>query len=208
MTNEQLAVLIKNNKNNKYISELWENVEKLMYFKANKYYYAMTDKFKAYGIDIVDLNQELYFAFLNAINNYDPHKNFKFVTILEFYIKNTINSIFNKAKNKNNPLNNSESLDNSISNSDDIGFFEIIADENNNIQKAIEENSKAEIVRNEVNKLGEKQKKIIKLYYFHNKNDCEISQKLKTSSSNIFQIRRTALAKLKKSPILNYIYYN
>ena len=207
MTNEQLALLIKNGGNNKYIPVLWKNIQTLINIKADKYYYAMTDKFKAYGIDIGDLRQELYFAFLEAINAYNAEKKLKFVTFLEFPIKNTIYRIFNNRQEKYNPLNTAESLDKSLSDSNDISLSEIIEDKKCNIFDTLEKHSKAEIIRNEVDKLNDTQKRIIKLYYFHDKADCEIAKKLCTTSSNIFQIRRASLANLKKAPILNFIYY-
>lgn len=207
MTNEELAVSIKKNKNDKLIPELWKKVQTLMYIKADKYYYSMTDKFKASGVDIWDLRQELYFAFLEAIRVYDPERKLKFVTYLEFPIKNTVNrAIGNKGKTE--PLNTAESLDKPIAGANELTLSEMIIDEKNNILKMIDEHTDSEIIRNEAKKLHGKQKTVIRLYYFENKSDSEIAQKLGTTASNAFQIRRRALANLKRSPVLNFIYYS
>ncbi len=207
MTNEQLAEAIKKNKNKKYIAMLWKNVQNLMYIKADKYYYAMIEKFKAAGADIWDLRQELYFAFLEAVKAYDPEKNLKFVTYLEFHIKNTVNRAAGICG-RNEPLNQAESLDKPVPGTEDITLAEMISDEKNNILKIIKGHTDSEIIRNETQKLHGKQKITVMFYYFDNKSDAEIAQDIGTTASNVFQIRRRALSNLRKSPVLNFIYYS
>lgn len=207
MTNEQLAASIKIEKRYELISMLWKQVQTLMYIKADKYYYYMPDKFRRAGVDIWDLRQELYLAFLDGIKAYDPKSPLKFITFLEFPIKNTIKRVLGSYTSKIEPLNNAESIDKPVSNCDDLTAADMIADENIDIFEIIENHSDSEIVRAEVEKLHGKQKIIVKLYYFHNKSDCEIAKRLGTTSSNVFQIRRRALAALRKSSILKLLYY-
>lgn len=207
MTNEQLAKAIKTNKNNRLIFKLWNNVRKLIYIKCDKYYFSLNDRFKASGIDIWDLRQEMYFAFLEALKAYDPDKNFKFVTYLEFPIKNAVKKALGIGC-KFQPLNNSESLDKPVAGQEELTLSDMITDEKDDILKIIRKNTDSEIIRNEVEKLHGKQKNIIVLYYFNDKNDGEIARYLATTPSNIFQMRRRALAGLKKSPVLNFIYYS
>ncbi len=207
MTNEQLASAIKNDKNDRLILKLWDNVRKLIYIKCDKYYLALNDRFKASGVEIWDLRQEMYFAFLEALKAYNPDKNLKFVTYLEFPIKNIVKHALGIGC-KVQPLNNSESLDKPVVGQEDLTLTDMIADEKNNILKIIGRNTNSEIIRSEVRKLQGKQKNIIILYYFNDKNDGEIAKYFNTTASNVFQIRRRALSGLKKSPILNFIYYS
>lgn len=206
MTNEQLAESIKKDGKYELLPILWKNVKKFTYIKADKYFYYMPDKFRAAGADIWDLRQELYFAFLEGLKYYDINSQLKFVTFLEFPIKNAVKRLIGGYGRKSEPLNDCESIFETVNNSDEMTISDSIADETN-IFDIIESHSESEIIRAEVEKLPENKKIIIKQYYFNNKTDNEIAEALGTTSSNVSQLRRNALSVLSRSPLLKLLYY-
>ena len=73
MTNEELVMVIKGG-NDELTPSLWERVERFAHVKATDYYYLHTDLCARAGVTLDDLKQESYFAFMAAVNYYDPDK--------------------------------------------------------------------------------------------------------------------------------------
>lgn len=87
MTNEQLAVLIKQGEQER-TPELWENVRKLLYKLSFHQYTAHADLFKQQGLSLEDIQQESYFAMLGAVEAYNPERN-SVIRILTIYARCT-----------------------------------------------------------------------------------------------------------------------
>lgn len=119
MTNEQLAIFVGQGGNDELIPLLWENVRKLLYMRADRYYRAYKDDCSAYGITSWDLRQAAYTAFLNAIPAYkrkseeQPDKEYKFTSFLKYPFKNAIRNLLTK-----DILNTSDSLNRTVTDSD------------------------------------------------------------------------------------------
>lgn len=100
MTNEQLAILIKQGEQER-TPELWENVRKLLYKLSLRQYTAHAELFKQQGLAAEDIQQESYFAMLGAVKAYDPEKGYMFTTYLNLQLKRRIRDILRL----NDPLN-------------------------------------------------------------------------------------------------------
>lgn len=83
MTNEELAVLIKAGYT-EYIPQLWEQVDKFIWLKANWRADAIDGRG---GVTAEDLHQAGYLALLSAVENFDPAKEYKFLTYLDKRLK-------------------------------------------------------------------------------------------------------------------------
>ena len=83
MTNEELVMIIKGG-NDELTPSLWERVERFAYVKATDYYYLHTDLCTRAGVTLDDLKQESYFAFMAAVNYYDPDKGFLFLSFMTY----------------------------------------------------------------------------------------------------------------------------
>ena len=83
MTNEELAVLIKAGYT-EYIPQLWEQVDKFIWLKANWCADAIDGRG---GVTAEDLHQAGYLALLSAVDNFDPAKEYKFLTYLDKRLK-------------------------------------------------------------------------------------------------------------------------
>ena len=67
MTNEQLAAFIKQGDNDELIPILWERIRKIMYMKSDSVYSTLQGRFQQCGVDIWDLKQSCYMAFLRTV---------------------------------------------------------------------------------------------------------------------------------------------
>lgn len=202
MTNEMLADCIAKSRNDEYIRILWKNVNRLLYLKADKIYFALKERFMAAGVDENDIKQECYFVFLEAMKAYKPP--YKFVTFLEFPFKKMVSRLL-KGNMKAQEL-YCLSLE-SEQYEDEKSLSETLADENDDIVRIVDERMECEIIRAEVEKLGDKQKKVIKLYYFADMNDAEIADVCGRRPESIFQLRHRALSQLKRSAVLQKLYF-
>lgn len=69
--------------------ELWESVRPVLSLKAYSFYLRCgADTCARHGVTLDDLQQESYFAFLDAVNAYKKDKGYHFTTYLNFSTKN------------------------------------------------------------------------------------------------------------------------
>ena len=199
MTNEEIAQKLKVSYDCKMALILWENVKKLLYMKSEKIYRSLKERFSALGIELSDIKQECYFVFLNAIKAY--RLPYKFVTFLEFPFKQMIDKLLNKNQN---PY--TENID-ELKNSDGYSLCETLCNSDEDIFLLLDKRTDSEIVRAEVEKLSGKQREVIKLFYFEDLSDTEISKLFSNSPVSVGQLRHRALLKLKRSAVLQKLYY-
>lgn len=91
MTNEELVMVIKGG-SDELAPSLWERVERFAYAKATDYYWLHTELCAKAGVTLDDLKQESYFAFVAAVNYYDPDKGFLFMTFMNYPLQTAFNS--------------------------------------------------------------------------------------------------------------------
>lgn len=121
MTNEELVMVIKGG-NDELAPSLWERVERFAYAKATEYYYSHTELCARAGVTLEDLKQETYFAFMAAVNYYDPDKGFLFLTFMTYPLQTAFNSAcgLRTQKGKQEPLNNAKSMSTPVGEEDSI----------------------------------------------------------------------------------------
>lgn len=203
MTNEQLASFIKQKGNNELLPLLWGNVQKLMYMKADKAYKANIDSFKRRGVEVWDVRQNCYIAFLQAVRGYDSSKGYKFTAFLTYPLKNMIAGMLGRRSNKADPLDNCESFEKVISDDDDLTLLDTLKDESAvDVQKLLDIESDNELIRLEVAKLKPMQRTIIEKHYFDNVEFLKIAEHFGLSYSRILQIRNEAFKVLRQSVII------
>ena len=131
MANEELALKIQNGERN-LISTLWEQVKRFIYLKSENWYWQHEETCIRCGVDLDDLKQVSYFAFLDAIRYYTSADGYKFLTYLVFPLRNRFNEacgIRTKAQAQR-PLNRCKSLNAAVSGSEEgITYEDIIVDE-------------------------------------------------------------------------------
>lgn len=210
MDNEKLADIIHQGGADELIPVLWEKVRKLLYFKSEKYYKLNKNFCDSRGIDIWDIKQESYNAFLKALKAFDISKGYKFTTYLKMPFKNAVNDLLGRSKQlKNEPLNNCQSLNKPVGLPDgsETEFGELIPDDNSlDFVKRLETLSEYETIHQIVEQLPEPCRAVINQYYFQGKTFIAIANERNLSCERIRQIHLRALKILRSNSTLREIY--
>ena len=209
MTNEQLATCIQIGGNNELIPVLWENVKPLIYMKSERFYLTHSVSCQRRGVELWDIKQAAYFAFLDAVRGYKPESGAKFVTFITFPFRNVVNALLGlkTEKAKNEPLNNCISLDTLVNeeNEETIGDLQADAKSMEFIDR-IEQAAIAEFIENEVEALEDNQCAVIKWYYYENKTLKNIGELMGITSDKVKTIKRKAEKELYFSSELRELY--
>lgn len=81
MTNEELVKLLKRSPDNEdLLTQLYQQVEKLIFMKASRYQKRTKESFE-------DVLSVLHIAFMKAVKGFDESRNVKFVTYLDLIIR-------------------------------------------------------------------------------------------------------------------------
>lgn len=206
MTNEELSILIRQG-NREYIPLLYTQIEKLLKAKARSFYNKYPIICSRCGIALDDLIQEGYFAMLDAVNYYKPEDGYKFLTYIGYPLKSRYNRLTGNrsSRTKNEPLNNTKSLDEPLGAED--GAFtigDVIKDENSEaLFDEILGNDYLEDLHNTIEKSMESltptQRTVIQCKYFKNMTLSETSNEIDCSTDKARQYEVEALRKLRYS---------
>lgn len=128
MTNEELAKLIKKG-HTEYYGELWEQVKRFFIKRANVFYNLYRKRCVACGVELEDLIQCCFLALVKTVEAFDLHSGFKLLSYADFHIRNTLKEACGMRIHKNEPMNNSSSLDEPISDEGDSTFLDTLVDE-------------------------------------------------------------------------------
>lgn len=93
MTNEMLAQFIQEGGNDELIPILWEKVRKLLYVKADRFYSLYKSACDGSGVDVWDIRQASYSAFLDAVKAYKAGGKIKFTSYLNYPFKNAVQKL-------------------------------------------------------------------------------------------------------------------
>lgn len=208
MTNEQLASLIQQGGNDELIPILWSKVERLMYMKADRAYMTYTDRFKQCGVELWDIKQSCYIAFMQAVRGYDSTRECTFASYLSYPFKTMTAKLLGYRTSRKEPLNNCISLETSTSEKDDdMTLGDVIADENAvDVQQLLDTQSVGDIVRDEVAKLSPMRRLIVEMHYFENVPFKDIAEQFTISYQRVIQIRNEAFRTLRYSKMLFKLY--
>ena len=211
MTNEQLAAFIKQGDNDELIPILWERIRKIMYMKSDSVYSTLQGRFQQCGVDIWDLKQSCYMAFLKAIDGYKPDTGNKFTSYLSYPFKNTVNELIGMRtqKQKNEPLNDCTSLDTPLKEDepDSNTLVDMIADDNAvNAVELVELEDDYRVLLEAVDGLKYPQNRVINSYYFEDKRMKDIGAEMGISGQRISQILHKGLRCLRRSEPLKQLY--
>lgn len=210
MDNEKLADMIHQGGADELIPVLWEKVRKLVYMLSEKFYRLNKELCDRRGVDIWDIKQESYTAYLYALKSFDISKGYKFTTYLKMPFKNAVNDLLGRSKQlKNEPLNNCQSLNKPVGLPDgsETEFGELIPDDNSlDFVKRLETLSEYETIHQIVEQLPEPCKSVINQHYFQGVTFTAIADEMGFSKERIRQIHLRALKILRNNKDLQEIY--
>lgn len=126
MTNEELVNKIQLGQA-EYITQLWQQVVKFIEMRAGQHLDHWQEHYKVLREDMIN---ESYFAFLTAIEKYDPEKG-SFLNLLSWHIRPAFETVLQGRGNrlKNEPLNRAISIDTPVSDTEDITLADTLLDE-------------------------------------------------------------------------------
>lgn len=129
MSNEELVTEIQAGATER-MGELWEQVEGLIKWKANRIM-TVLEGCPGRGVEFEDLYQSGYLAMVAAVNTYDPTAGGNFATWLMYHLKSAFAEAtgYRTQKDRQEPLNNYLSLDTPLTDdADSDALMDIIAD--------------------------------------------------------------------------------
>ena len=210
MDNEKLADFIHQGGNDELIPVLWEKVRKLVYMRSEKFYKLNKDLCDRRGVDIWDIKQESYTAYLYALKSFDISQGYKFTTYLERPLKNAIGDLLGRSKREvNEPLNSYKSLDKSVTLPDgkETELFELVPDKSSlDFVERMETLSEYETIHEIVDSLPEPCKSVVNKHYFQGVTFTAIADEMGVSKERIRQIHLRALKILRNNKDLREIY--
>ncbi len=204
MTNEELAVRIKNGEVDK-IELLWNQVKMYIAKEARKWHLIWEGK---NGSTVDDLIQAGYFALLKAIVYYSPDnaKGGSFLTALTFYIHGEFIKIVggDSDKARSNVLDNAFSLDTPLSDDSEDSFIDLVEDADA-VQPFIKvEDEQAhehlcQILYPRIADLTPQQQEIVYMYFWLNMTYAEIGRQYGVSRQRVHQMIEKTLNKLRST---------
>ncbi|MDE5649136.1 MAG: sigma-70 family RNA polymerase sigma factor [Oscillospiraceae bacterium] len=179
--------------------------------KSDSVYRTLQGRFQQCGVDIWDLKQSCYMAFLKAIEGYKPDTGKKFTSYLSYPFKNTVNELIGvrTQKQKNEPLNDCTSLDTPLKEDEPDGntLVDMIADDNAvNAVELAELEDDYRVLHEAVDCLKYPQNRVINSYYFEDKSMKDIGAEMGISGQRISQILHKGLRCLRSSKPLLQLY--
>jgi len=130
VSNEELAILIQRGQR-EYIPALYDQVKKLLRYKARDYFNKFYGPCVRCGVELDDLIQEAYLAMLDAVRAFKPDAETSFTSYLSYPLHNRFRAVTHCGRGIKDPLNQADSLDEPLSlGNADFTRGDTIADDN------------------------------------------------------------------------------
>jgi len=204
MNNEDIAVRIQNGEK-ELISELWNNTYKLLYLMSDKFYKRNTERCRACGVELEDIQQSCYFALYAAVQAFDIGTGYKFTTYINYSFKNALAALLNGGHRRQvtDPLNRAISLDVPLSEDTETTKADLLPDD---VAEQDFEAAENDVYNNELHEALEKamqvacnsrEADILKLMYWDGKTYQSIADTLNISVSYVGTTHHRALRQLR-----------
>ncbi|MBS6475773.1 MAG: sigma-70 family RNA polymerase sigma factor [Clostridiales bacterium] len=132
---------------------LYANVKKRISLKANKFFVEHARRCAHAGVTRADLEQEGYFAFVQAVNAYEPESEYKFASYLHYPLLTAFYAVCGMRTRRmyNEPLNNAVSLDTPIGDGEDgLTLYDIIPDDTTYTAEQVAEDYDRAVMRQDI----------------------------------------------------------
>lgn len=202
MTNEQLAVAIKDGGADDLIPVLWERTKRFIFRECNRMYNRQPEAFAAHGLTIDDFTQEAYTAFLSAIRSYTPDNGFSFLAYLHYPLLKMRNRLLRLDGHAADTLAHVVSLDMPISADDgEIGtLIDLIDSDEQSPEIITDQQSLCDIVNAAVDRLSDNERTVIQSYFYDEEPLSYTAKRLNISRQRAAQLKDAALNRLRNDP--------
>ena len=209
MTNEQLAALAHQPENEELVPLLWEKVKPVLWLKAKQAYNARQSVFQQCGVELWDIRQSCYMVFLSALKGYKPETGIKFNSYLSYPFRTLLAELTGTRSSKREPLNEAVSLEMPVKDQSEKGkvtLADTLPDERTDIETAVlsqlEQDEESRLVHEAVDRLPERLREVIELYFFQGISLVEIARRRGCTLQNVSDQKNRALQKLRHSSAL------
>lgn len=207
MTNESLALMIQSG-HHELIENLWFQTEPLIKRIVRKWYKLHEDDCRKTGTTLDDVQQEAFFALLEAVYAYKKETGYKLTTYLTYHLKNAFNTLAGYRSKT--TLNHCISIDAPLTTDEEgneLTLADIVPD--NKAAENIEETERAiynkqlkEDLNTAIEGLNSTQQEVIKQRYYKGLTIADIAQERQTTPSKIASINKKALFTLSKDKVI------
>ena len=210
MSNEELVAAIQAGENR--MGELWDQVEGLVKWKANRIMTALALKGNPCGVEFVDLYQSGYIALVAAVDTYTPEGG-AFSTWLGFYLQNEFARItgYRTQKEQREPLNNALSLDSPLTDDSDAATFgDLIPDKRaaatmQDIEEKLWQEQLHEAVEMALAELPEQSAEIMRLRYYQGLTAAEAGELSGVGRDGVRRIESKAIRQLRRPEMASHL---
>lgn len=204
MSNEELVAAIQSGED--CMGELWEQVEKLVLWKANRVMKALDGRT---GVEIEDLHHSGYLALVAAVEGYDPGAGDTFSTWFMFHLKTAFAEAtgYRTQKGRKEPLNSSISLDTPLTDdADSDDLMAVIADpsgqkEMESTEEAIYQEQLHDAMETALAAIPEKYADVLRLRYYQDMTLEEAGSLKGVGGERVRQMENRAIRLLRKPDI-------
>lgn len=203
MTNENLCEMIQDG-NTELIPTLWEQTEKYFYLQARKWFNAFPDACRGAGVELDDLEQEGYFAFIDTVGYFKRNSGYKFLSFATFPIKNRFRQILGLRTDaqRKMPLNGALSIEKPIG-EDDITLLDALEDKTaaaafQGVENGIDTERLRDILDVCLNRLSPAQADVVRARYFRGMTFEDIAKQLGITYSVAVSRETEGLRKLRR----------
>lgn len=206
MSNEELVAAIQAGEDR--MGELWEQVAGLVKWKANQVMTALDLRGNPCGVEFDDLYQSGYPAFVAAVDSYNPESG-AFSTWFIYHLKRAFAEAtgYRTKSGKNEPLNNSVSLDTPLNDdSDSDTMMEVVADPNGqkptqDAEEAIFHQQLHDAMETALAALPEQSAEVLRLRHYQGLTLADIGERKRTTAERVRQMENKAIRQLRKPSI-------
>ena len=205
MSNEELVAAIQAGQA-ELMPQLWENVEKLIAWRANRFLSAISATGLCHGVEIGDLINSSYFAVLAAIKTYEPSQS-KFSSWLLQYLQTAFAeaSGYRTEKQRSDPLRYAWSLDTPLDDEDGDAIGDLYADSAatipfENVDEAMYRNQLHQVLDESITQLPAVQAEILRRHYWDQQTLEDIGAEIGKSTERVRQLEGRAIRMLQTQP--------
>ena len=203
MSNEEMVMQIAAG-DEAQIVDLWLQFAKYVRAKAFDFFLVRQDRCMKLGIEVDDLYQEGYFAFLRAVKAFDPALGKPFISLFAYSLKTQF-FMLAKMTHSNwacNKINDCESLDSILDAVGDAGYNNALLDEGadyGDVEEKIYWEAISPIIADALETLTPRQRQIITALYYKEKTFEAAAQQYGISKGAVEIHKNAALKKLRRN---------
>lgn len=202
MTNEEMAIAIQRG-DSSMVPQLWNKVERLVAWKANKVIAALSP---CAVIEYDDLYNSGYIALTDAVERYDPERYNGFIGLFMLCLKTAFADAtgYQTGRQQRDPIHTAVSLDTVIPGTDDVTFGDTISDGRDYESEIIDcvwKKSRRDAVEKALHSIPEDEEAAIRLQFYDDCNIAESAEIMGLSNRDVVALRRKALTHLRKPKI-------